>query len=164
MIEKELVSRAYYFSGVVSRDLEQVGGDQAPDGLILLNQLLASKSATGDEIPACDHGEPIFSAELKADEATKSAHEFELTVVKLTEFVQRHLDATVKVKGYDSVLSATTYVTSVNSKFKADGAAVVKWRDAVWTTCYSVLSEVKSGNREIPTEDELQALLPILNW
>lgn len=120
--------------------------------------------ATGNVIPACDHDEPVFSEELKADESTKLAHEFELSATRLTDYVQRHLDVTVKAKGYDSVLSAATYATSANSKFKADGVAAIKWRDAVWTACYAMLNDAKAGVKTIPTEDELLASLPDLNW
>ena len=55
MIVNELISRAYSFSQIVGRDLESVDGSQGADGLFLLNQLLASKSATGDEIPYYDN-------------------------------------------------------------------------------------------------------------
>lgn len=34
--------------------------------------------ATGNEIPPYDHETPVFSAELKAHEPTKAAHEFDL--------------------------------------------------------------------------------------
>lgn len=120
--------------------------------------------STSNDIPACDHDAPVFSEELKADEETKLAAEFELTATRLTDYVQRHLDATVKAKGYDSVLSAATYATSANSKFKADGIAAIKWRDAVWTACYAMLTDAKTGVKPIPTEDELLASLPTLNW
>lgn len=120
--------------------------------------------STGNDIPACDHDAPVFSEELKADEATKLAHEFDLAATRLTDYVQRHLDMTVKAKGYDGVLSAATYATSANSKFKADGIAAIKWRDAVWTACYAMLADAKTGAKVIPTEDELLASLPTLNW
>lgn len=120
--------------------------------------------STSNDIPACDHDEPILSEELKADEETKLAYEFDLAATRLSDYVQRHLDAAVKAKGYDSVLSAATYATSANSKFKADGIAAIKWRDAVWTACYAMLTDAKSGAKAIPTESELLASLPTLNW
>lgn len=120
--------------------------------------------STGNDIPACDHGAPIFSEELPADEATKLAAEFDLAAQRLSDAVQRHLDVTVKAKGYESVLSAATYATSTNTKFKADGIAAIKWRDAVWTVCHSALTDAKSGAKTIPTESELLASLPTLSW
>ncbi len=47
----ELITRAYYLSQVVSRDLEQVSGQQLEDGLVFLNALLSLKSAATRVIP-----------------------------------------------------------------------------------------------------------------
>ncbi len=120
--------------------------------------------STGNEIPACDHDAPVFSEELKADEETKLAREFELAATRVNDAVQRHLDSVAVTKGYDSLLSAASYATSANSKFKADGIAAIKWRDAVWTVCHSALTDAKAGTKTIPTESELLASLPTLNW
>lgn len=120
--------------------------------------------ATSNVIPACDHDAPVFSEELKADEETKLAHEFDLTATRLTDYVQRHLDSVATTKGYDSLISAASYATSSNTKFKADGIAAIKWRDAVWAVCHSALNDAKSGVKTIPTEGELLTSLPTLNW
>jgi hypothetical protein len=47
----DLINRAYYLSQVVSRELEQVSGQQLADGLIWLNALLSLKSAYSRVIP-----------------------------------------------------------------------------------------------------------------
>lgn len=47
----ELITRAWYLSGVVSRDLETVDGDQLNDGLQMLNSLLSFKTANQRLIP-----------------------------------------------------------------------------------------------------------------
>ncbi len=47
----DLINRAYYLSQVVSRELEQVSGQQISDGLIWLNALLSLKSAYSRVIP-----------------------------------------------------------------------------------------------------------------
>ena len=47
----ELISNAYYLSGVVSRQLESVDSSQLSDGLDMLNDILAEKTAKGNEIP-----------------------------------------------------------------------------------------------------------------
>lgn len=46
-----LVTRAWYLSGIVSRDLQTVTGGQLEDGLDMLNELLAFKSADQRLIP-----------------------------------------------------------------------------------------------------------------
>lgn len=48
---RELINRAYYLSQVVSRELEQVSGQQVADGLVWLNALLSLKSAYSRVIP-----------------------------------------------------------------------------------------------------------------
>jgi hypothetical protein len=47
----ELITRAWYLSGIVSRDLETVSGDQLNDGLQMLNSVLAMKTANQRLIP-----------------------------------------------------------------------------------------------------------------
>jgi hypothetical protein len=51
---RELISRAYYLSQVVSRELQTVSGDQITDGLYLLNALLDFKSTDTRLIPYYD--------------------------------------------------------------------------------------------------------------
>jgi hypothetical protein len=120
--------------------------------------------STSNDIPACDHAEPVFTEELPADETTKQAREFELTAQRLSDAVQVHLDSTVKARGYDNMISAATYATSSNTKFKAEGVAAVKWRDAVWTACNAYLADVQGGTKAVPTEEELIVSLPVISW
>ncbi len=47
----QLITNAFYLAGVTSRDLETVTGDQLTDGLSLLNDLLAVKTANFRLIP-----------------------------------------------------------------------------------------------------------------
>ncbi len=78
--------------------------------------------------------------------------------------VQTHLDSVAQEKGYDNLISAATYATSSNTKFKAEGIAAVKWRDAVWLFCNGYLNDVLAGVKPIPTEEELLAQLPAISW
>lgn len=48
---RQLVTRAWYLSGIVARNLQSVSGDQATDGLFLLNALLNWKTIQTDLIP-----------------------------------------------------------------------------------------------------------------
>lgn len=47
---RELITRAFYLSGLISQNLEVVTGDQIEEGLDLLNSMLAIKSANLDFI------------------------------------------------------------------------------------------------------------------
>ena len=48
---RELINRAYYLSGVVSRRFQSVSGSQATDGFNLLNETLSAEGITGSLIP-----------------------------------------------------------------------------------------------------------------
>jgi hypothetical protein len=83
---------------------------------------------------------------------------------EMTTAVQRHLDTEAQAHGYDGILSLTSYATSTNAKFGAEGIAGRNWRDAVWAYCYQVLLDVQAETRPIPTEAELIAELPVMVW
>ena len=65
--------------------------------------------------------------------------------------VQAWLDAGAQAWQYESILSAASYVASTNAQFKAEAAALIGWRDAVWTSCYATLNAVLSGTAQMPT-------------
>ena len=55
MLTRELITRAYYLSNLVSRDIETVDQGMISDGLVILNSLLGEKSARGAYIPYYNH-------------------------------------------------------------------------------------------------------------
>lgn len=87
-------------------------------------------------------------------EATKRSYELA---------VSQHLDTTVQAKGYDNIVSATSYAGYTNT-FQAEGIAAGEWRSAVWSACYQILVDVEAGTRPTPTIDELIAELPTITW
>lgn len=76
--------------------------------------------------------------------------------------VQTYMDDAAKLRGYDSLLSACTYVTSSSPKFSAEGIAFSNWRDAVWTKCFEIQLAVQAGARGVPSLHQLMAELPLL--
>jgi hypothetical protein len=80
---------------------------------------------------------------------------------QLSLAVQRYLNNTAIQYGYNNIISACTYTNSSNLIFSAESQAFVLWRDAVWTFCYSYLSDVSAGTKSIPTESEIISLLPV---
>jgi hypothetical protein len=85
-------------------------------------------------------------------------------IAEFTAKVQARLDAFARTRGYDGILSACTYATSTNPKFAAEGQYCVQARDATWAKCYEVMNAVQSGERPVPTWEELEAELPPLEW
>lgn len=82
----------------------------------------------------------------------------------LTQAVQNHLDATARSHGYDGIMSLCTYATSSVPKFQAEGQAGVVWRDSVWLYCFGQLQAALTGQRAVPTAEELIAELPAISW
>lgn len=91
---RHLVTRSWYLSGIVARRLQSVTGDQATDGLFLLNALLDWKSIQVDlipywtyyEFPAVIGQEQYFIANLYAVESLT----FNISTVRYpTDFTTR---------------------------------------------------------------------------
>ena len=81
---------------------------------------------------------------------------------QLTDAVQNVLDSKAQELLYDSCLSVCSYVDTGVAKFDAEGRAFRTWRSAVWAKGYDILAQVQSGQRAIPTEEQLIAELPKL--
>lgn len=83
---------------------------------------------------------------------------------EMEEAVQRHLDNSVRARGYSGILSCCSYAAGLDPTFAAEGTAALAWRDAVWRHCYDALADCLAGTRPIPTVDEFIAELPALIW
>ena len=81
-----------------------------------------------------------------------------------TSAIQDRLDVFARTRGYDGILSAATYATSTVPQFRAEGQYAVEARDMTWASGYAIMGAVLSGERPMPTLDEVFAELPALNW
>lgn len=78
---------------------------------------------------------------------------------------QSRLDRWAQSRGYDGILSACTYATSLVPRFQAEGQRAVDVRDQTWAKLYEILAEVEAGTRPVPLNlAEIEADLPSLTW
>jgi hypothetical protein len=71
------------------------------------------------------------------------------------------LDAGAQAWGYDSIVSAASYATSTNAQFKAEAAALIAWRDAVWAWAVTEEAAIVGGTQQLPaTPAAFVALMP----
>lgn len=75
---------------------------------------------------------------------------------------QLNLDSVAQSWGYDSLLSATSYVNSTVAQYKLEATILVAWRDAYWQAAYEIESAVIAGTQTLPlTAGAFIALLPV---
>lgn len=101
-----------------------------------------------------------------ADEETFIPREPTAEEIKqmLIDGTQNYMDEVAQTRGYDSILSACSYISTGVERFDAEGAEARKWRSAVWQYCYDQLDLVLEGKRSIPTLEELIEELPKIDW
>jgi len=59
MLAQTLITRSWYLSGIVARNLQTVTGDQMDDGLIMLNALLDFKQVELELVPYFEYNETL---------------------------------------------------------------------------------------------------------
>jgi hypothetical protein len=84
----------------------------------------------------------------------------EQIIKRLESALDAHLDSVAQSYRYESIRTMVTYALSTNPQFASEGNAGLQLRDAVYTRGIEIISEVQVGQREIPTEEELIALMP----
>jgi hypothetical protein len=92
-------------------------------------------------------------------------HKMSLMKSQIVEKSSSLLHEFVVARGYDSIVSACSYVASTNPKFAAEAQQAIVARDATWSKLYEILAEVEAGTRPTPTSaEEVIAELPALVW
>lgn len=78
---------------------------------------------------------------------------------------QERLDNFAQTRGYESILSACTYINSTIEKFRNEGTYCVASRDSTWSAMYSIIDSVKAKTRPVPSGfGEVESELPVLQW
>ena len=106
--------------------------------------------------------ERIAEEKRQEEEYNKPENVQERLRKEYTDYIQTILDDEAKKLGYDSCLSVCSYVSTGVAKFDAEGLAFREWRSAVWNKGYEILALVLSGEMEVPSYEELVAMLPKL--
>lgn len=81
----------------------------------------------------------------------------------LTEALNKHLDSVAKQRRYDDRYTCSLRA-GFDGPFKAEGLAFAAWMDACNIKAYAILAECIAGQRPIPTEEELVAEMPLIEW
>ena len=84
---------------------------------------------------------------------------------KIIAATQFRLDSFAQTRNYDGILSACTYATSTNDKFRIEVQYCVEVRDSTWAKLYQIMSDVEQGIRPMPQNyEEIEQELPPLIW
>ena len=83
---------------------------------------------------------------------------------QFTDVIQLHLDSFAQTRGYDGVDSMAKYVGCSVPKFAQEAGYMRDKVAETWATSYVVLADVLSGQRPMPTLEEVLSELPPLEW
>ncbi len=74
--------------------------------------------------------------------------------------IQIHLDTQAQSLRYDNINAIGKYVGYEND-FQAEAEALGAWASSCWKVAGEIEADVKAGNRDMPTVDEVLAELPV---
>lgn len=116
-------------------------------------------------VPFTAEEEAELDAKEAAELAAKPAKEQAALIDSITTAAQSRLDTFASTRGYDGILSASTYATSAVPKFAQEGLDAVNLRDSTWAALYAIMAEVTAGTRPMPTGfADIEPDLPVLAW
>lgn len=78
--------------------------------------------------------------------------------------IDAFLDKTAQERGYTDTLFICSYGDTNNEKFDIEAKIFKTWRSNVWAHFFAVCGEILSGKRQMPTEDELFEIMPVIDW
>ena len=97
--------------------------------------------------------------------AVNQSQTTEKLIQSIREATQIRLDAFAKTRNYDGILSACSYATSTVPKFQSEGQCCVAARDQTWAALYTIMGEVESKTRPVPSSfADIESALPVLTW
>jgi len=90
-------------------------------------------------------------------------------IANITTYFQKimedRLNSFAQSRGYDNIISASTYINSPITKYDTEARRCIELRSLLWDTGYVILEEIVTGVRQIPTSlEEIESELPELTW
>lgn len=74
-----------------------------------------------------------------------------------------HLDSVAGQRRYDNRFTCSLRA-GFAGPFQAEGVAFAAWMDQCNMVGYTIMQEVKAGTRPVPSEEELIAAMPVIEW
>ena len=84
-------------------------------------------------------------------------------IADFTAKLEAHYDTKAKERRYDNRFTCALRA-GYAGPFQAEGAAFAVWMDNCNAYAYGVMEAVLSGQRALPTWEELKGELPVLEW
>lgn len=136
--------------------------DGKVDNIIEVDALDALEGVVLVEAPTASIGD-LWDGESFATPPAPPAPPPSLTVADYEAAVDKYLDDTAYLYGYNSLISAITYADEpAVPAFQVEGQAFRACRSLTWAKCREVLTAYENGERTAPTIAELLAELPPL--
>lgn len=115
-------------------------------------------------IPVFDDGNWIQVWNTRLATPAEQSAAMTKIVKEFTDAVQLYLDSVAQTRNYSNIISACSYAAGTHPKYSAEGKACLKWRENVWDACYQILNDVQTGNRPMPTIEQVISELPVITW
>lgn len=91
-----------------------------------------------------------------------------LQLTHMQKQVEREIREIIESKplerGYDNLMTLTSYTTSSNVQWKAEADAFIAWRDSVFAYAYQTLADIQAELIPLPSLEDFMAGVPSLTW
>lgn len=97
-----------------------------------------------------------YSPEVRPDEAA--------SMIDYENAIQNLVDETARERQFRDGVTLASYIGSSKPKWAAEAQAFVFWRDYVWTSAYTELEKVQSGQRTQPSVEQFLSEIVQIAW
>ena len=112
--------------------------------------------------------ESVFGGFIQHPDGTfsppESSDDNPVTITDYENAIQNLVDSTARERQFADGVSLASYVASTKPKWAAEAQAFVNWRDYVWTSAYTELEKVQSGQRTQPSVEQFLSEIVRIAW